>query len=190
MPWPSMAYVKPTRSRRSARLPPEAMPVNVDMSAVDPTPLNRWDGFSPTGPMLASFPTGVSGDNLPSFKNPDESLAADSPIMLLDIDTGERAPFFAEIDQNTMDPVKRDLIIRPLARLHPKSHYAVAIRNTVKAADGSDAAGLRRLRRAPRRQELRPPAVRRRSRSARRDVRRARRRRRRQEPSSCSRGTS
>ncbi len=133
MPWPSMAYYDGSH----LAIPPEAMPVNVDMNAVDPTPLNRWDGFSPTGPMLVSFPNGVSGDNLPSFKNPDESLAADSPIILLDVDTGERTPFFAEIDQNTMDPVKRDLIIRPLARLHPKSHYAVALRNTLKDLDGN-----------------------------------------------------
>lgn len=132
MPWPSMAYYDGTH----IALPPDGMPVNVDGSVVDPAVFDRWDGFSPTGPMLVAFPNGVSGDNLPSFKNPDESLAADSPIILLDIDTGERAPFFAEIDQNTMDPVKRDLIIRPLARLHEKSHYAVALRNTLKDLDG------------------------------------------------------
>ncbi len=57
--------------------------------------------------------------------------------MLLDIDTGERAPFFAETDANFSDPAQSALIIRPLARLHPKSHYAVAIRTAVKAADGS-----------------------------------------------------
>jgi hypothetical protein len=52
--------------------------------------------------------------------------------------SGERVPFFAEVDQNT-DPIeKRALIIRPLARLTPNGHYAVAIRNTVKAADGGE----------------------------------------------------
>jgi len=117
-------------------IPKEAMPVNVDMVAVDPAPLERWDGFSPTGPMLVMFPNGVAGDNLPSFKNPDESLAADSPIVLLDVDTGERTPFFAEIDQNTSEPTKRALIIRPLARLHGGAHYAVALRNTLKDLDG------------------------------------------------------
>jgi hypothetical protein len=80
----------------------------------------------------------VSNANLPSWKNPDESLAADSPIVLLDMDTGERAPLFAEVDQNTKDVNVRNLIIRPLARLQPGAHYAVAIRKTVKAADGSD----------------------------------------------------
>src|SRR5262249_712974 len=103
----------------------------------DPAPIDaRWDGFSPTGPLLAMFPDGVSSAGLPSFKTPDDSLAAGSPIVLYDLDRGERAPFFAEIDQNISDVKQRALVIRPLARLHEKTHYAVAIRNTIKDADG------------------------------------------------------
>jgi hypothetical protein len=132
LPWPSMAYFDGSH----IDIPLNAMPTNFDKVTVDPAPLDRWDGFSPTGPMLAMFPNGVSGDNLPSFKNPDESLAADSPIVLIDVDTGERTPFFAETDQNISDPAHSALIIRPLARLHPKSHYAVALRNTLKDKDG------------------------------------------------------
>ena len=72
------------------------------------------------------------------------------------------------------------LIIRPLARLHPKSHYAVAIRNTVKDADGGR---CRCRRRSPRcaTARLRPPAVEEADREVRRHVRRARRGRRRQD---------
>jgi hypothetical protein len=141
LPWPSSAYEvedATTVTGRRVQIPIEAMPKNIDDTSIDPVWLNRWDGFSPTGPMLAQFPTGVSNANLPSWKNPDESLAADSPIVLLDMDSGERTPFFAEVDQNTKDPLVRNLIIRPLARLHPGGHYAVAIRKSVKAADGSD----------------------------------------------------
>jgi hypothetical protein len=154
LPWPSMAYTKAdSTSATGFRVdaPIEAMPKNGDSIAIDPKRINRWDGFSPSGPMLAMFPKGVSADNLPTFKDPSASLAADSPIVLIDVDTGERAPFFAEIDANYgdqnlptgmanqhYDPTSSALIIRPLMRLHEKSHYAVAIRNTVKAADGSD----------------------------------------------------
>ena len=141
LPWPSMSYVKADRSTVSGYrldLPLAAMPVNAFKVAIDPTPLNaRWDGFSPTAPLLAMFPHGVSADGLPGFASPDASLAADSPIVLLDLDTGERAPFFAEVDQNEFNAVDQALIIRPLVRLHAHSHYAVAIRNTVKSADGS-----------------------------------------------------
>ena len=141
LPWPSAIYEvadSSTATGRRIAIPIEAMPKNIDGISIDPVWVNRWDGFSPTGPMLAEFPTGVSYDGLPSFKNPDQSLAADSPIVLLDMDTGERAPFFAEVDQNTADPLRRNLIIRPLARLHANAHYAVAIRKTVKAADGGE----------------------------------------------------
>ena len=135
-----MAYVKDdatsTTGNRLA-IPIDAMPTNGDGITVDPAPLNRWDGFSPTAQLLVNFPGGVSGANLPPFTDPDQSLAADAPIVLVDIDTGERAPYFAEIDQNE-PAAQADLIIRPLARLHSGGHYAVAIRNTVKAADGSD----------------------------------------------------
>jgi hypothetical protein len=140
LPWPSMAYVKTDATSATGfrlDLPLAAMPTNGDGSTLDPKGLNRWDGFSPTGPILVSFPSGISGDGLPSYKDPDQSLAADSPIILVDEATGERAPFFAEIDQNVTDPLKRNLVIRPLARLHTKARYAVGIKNTVKAADGS-----------------------------------------------------
>lgn len=139
LPWPSSTYLKEdstTETGFRVDIPLAAMPTNEDEVTIDPAPLNRYDGFSMTAPLLARFETGVSPDGLPSFKNPDESLAADSPIVLVDLDTGERAPFFAELDVNTMDVAVRNLIIRPLARLHEKAHYGVIITNKVKAADG------------------------------------------------------
>lgn len=141
LPWPSAAYLRADASTPSGfrlDLPIAAMPVNADQQPIDPAPLDaRWDGFSPTGAMLAMFPRGVSPDGLPSFKSPDDSLAPGSPIVLLDLDRGERTPLFAEVDQNVRDVNQRALVIRPLARLHDKTHYAVAIRNTVMSADGT-----------------------------------------------------
>ncbi|HEY4058223.1 MAG TPA: hypothetical protein VGM39_16535 [Kofleriaceae bacterium] len=140
LPWPSAVYLDSSTTSETGfqvNIPEKAMPVNVDGIPIAPTIANRMDGFSMTGPMLASFATGVSADGLPSYKNPDESLAADSPIIVLDLDTGERAPFFAEVDMNTTDLNARNLIIRPLMRLHEKSHYGVIITTKVKAADGS-----------------------------------------------------
>lgn len=141
LPWPSLTYETADASRASGyrlALPPGGMPKNMEMVALDPAPFNaRWDGFSPTGPLLAMFDHGVSGDGLPSFKAPEASLAATSPIVVLDLDRGERVAFFAEVDQNIRFADSRALIIRPLVRLHEKTHYAVAIRTSVKSADGS-----------------------------------------------------
>ena len=45
-------------------LPPEAMPVNIDNTAVDVAPLNRFDGFAPSAPALVVMPNGISGVGL------------------------------------------------------------------------------------------------------------------------------
>jgi hypothetical protein len=132
-------------------LPADGMATNLHQIPLDPTPINtRWDGFSPTGPLLAMFPRGVASDKLPPFSDPDASLADDSPIVVLDLDRNVRTPFFAEVDQNIIqEPENQALIIRPLVRLHERTHYAVAIRNTLKSADGSDlpvSAGFAALR--------------------------------------------
>ncbi len=141
LPWPSMIYA--TQSATSVTgfqldLPIEAMPVNVNRKTIDPVHLNRWDGFSAIGPLLAMFPTGVSSQGLPPHTDPDQSLAPTSPIVLVDMETGLRTPFFAEVDQNTGTVATRALIIRPLARLVPTHRYAVGIRNTVKSIDGGE----------------------------------------------------
>jgi pimeloyl-ACP methyl ester carboxylesterase len=142
LPWPSMAYVTADAATATGfrlDLPREAMPVNRDGIPLEPALFNRWDGFSAIGPMLAIFPAGVSADGLPPHTDPDASLAPASPIVLLDLETGARAPFFAEVDQTVQarNRTKAALIIRPLARLRPGGHYAVAIRNTVKDAGGN-----------------------------------------------------
>lgn len=141
MPWPSMIYAKTDSTSVTGfrlDLPPDAMPVNVDGIAVDPAAFNRRDGFSTLGPILAAFPTGVSPAGLPSFKNPDESLDASASVVVLDMESGERVPLFAEIDQNVMLEEARNLMIRPLARMKPGTRHAVAIRRSVKALDGGD----------------------------------------------------
>src|SRR5688572_8779881 len=130
MPWPSSVYLEQdatTGTGFRVALPPGAMPVNADDIAVDPTPRNRYDGFGPTGVILAGFPSGVDPIGLPRHANLDESLAADSPIILLNMDTRERVSFFAEVDLNTDKPERRALIIRPMERLAPGDRHLVAI---------------------------------------------------------------
>jgi hypothetical protein len=139
MPWPSSAYLVPDPSTATGfrvALPTEAMPTNVDNIVVDPEPWNRFDGFSPSGAILAGFESGVSPDGLPSHTDPAASLAADSPVVVLNMDTGDRALVFAEVDMNVSDATQRALIIRPLERLAGGARYAVGIRRSVRDADG------------------------------------------------------
>jgi hypothetical protein len=140
MPWPSMAYLEAdpdTATGYQLAVPEAAMPVNVDGVVVKPVEINRWDGFSPSGPILARFEGGVSADGLPGHADIDASLAADSPIVLLRVDTGERVPFFAEVDIGENDPAERTLIIRPLVRLAAGQRYAVGITDAVKDGAGA-----------------------------------------------------
>jgi hypothetical protein len=141
MPWPSAAYLvddATTETGLRVDLPVAAMPVNTSQIAVDPTPFNRWDGFSPSGPIVAAFPGGVGAAGLPGHRDPGASLEAGSPIVLVNMDTGDRAAFFAEVDMNSDDPAQRALIIRPVVRLAAGSRYAVGVTTAVKAPDGAD----------------------------------------------------
>jgi hypothetical protein len=139
MPWPSSIYLEEdpaTATGFRLAIPPEAMPENIDKITVDPTPWNRYDGFAPSGVILAAFPSGVSPDGLPSHSDLDASLAPGSPTILLDMESGERVVHFAEVDMNTDRPHLRSLIIRPQQRMRPGTRHLVAVRRSVRAPDG------------------------------------------------------
>ncbi len=140
MPWPSSAYLTEadTPTGYQVDIPMDAMPINFEGSVLDPAPFNRFDGFAPSGAIVAAFPNGVSAEGLPPHRNPAASLEPDSPTVVINMETGERLLHFAEVDMNTIYPEERVLIIRPLIRMEPSTRYVVAIRNTVKDADGQD----------------------------------------------------
>jgi len=140
MPWPSSAYLTAdttTETGYRVDLPAAALPVNADNIPIEADVFNAYDGFSVAGPLLVDFPTGVSADGLPSQKTIDASMEPNAPIVVVNMDTGERLPYFAEPDMNAAVPEERALIIRPMVRMASATRYAVGIRNTVKAADGS-----------------------------------------------------
>ena len=140
-PWPSAIYLEADSSTVTGfrlALPQAAMPINTNDVAVSTDFYNTWDGFSPSGPIIATFPAGVSADGLPGHDDMAASLEADSPIVLVDMDRGERAAFFAEVDMNPTHDHERALVIRPVVRLQPATRYAVGIRTSVKAADGGE----------------------------------------------------
>lgn len=118
-PWPSSVYLDPADTPTGYRvaLPVEAMPVNYEDVSIDPAAYNRYDGFAPSGHMVALFPAGVSSEGLPPHTDPGASLAADSATVVINMDSGERLLHFAEIDMNAVFPEDRALIIRPLVRM-------------------------------------------------------------------------
>lgn len=140
LPYPSSVFTRddatsPTGLR--VDLTAALFPVNVDGTTFDPVRLNRKDGFSPATQIVAFFPDRLDGASLPPLKNPDASTAKGSATVLLDMETGEPVPHFAEVDaQATKEDDRQSLLIRPMQRLENGRRYAVAITKTLKTLEG------------------------------------------------------
>jgi hypothetical protein len=137
-PFPSNVFTEADPSTATGRrlaLSPEVMPVSYYGVPIDPEPWNARDGFSP-GLGLTTFLPGATVDGLPRPSSIARSLEADCPTIVLDTETGERVPHWAELDMSTDDEVLRTFIIRPVVRLESGRRYVVAIRG-VRDADGA-----------------------------------------------------
>lgn len=142
VPWPSAVYESTDASTATGfrvDYPAGALPVNIDGIAVEPSIYAKHDGFSSAAPIMVAFDVGVDGANLVHFTNIGDSLLASSPTVMIDLDTGELVPHFAELDVRAVDtPEDQALFIRSDKLLARKGHYAVAIKKTLKAKDGKD----------------------------------------------------
>ncbi len=109
-------------------LGPTTLPLTKRGYQPDPYAWNRLDGWSPLTPLLARFPN-LDVSTLPGHTNIEASLASDSPLILVDLDTGERRPVWAELDVSGERLVGAEsLMIRQVAPLANGHHYAVALR--------------------------------------------------------------
>jgi hypothetical protein len=138
LPFPNDAFTvadATTDTDRRVDLAAASMPANVRGVHVDPTEWNRNDGFSPGSAILAFVPgldptrTGIA-----PITDIARSLDADQPVVLLDADTGERHPFFAELDAQADPAQGAVLVIRPARNLTEGHRYVVGLRDML---DGS-----------------------------------------------------
>jgi len=150
LPFPNDRFTRPdSRTDTGRRIDFQLleMPRTLGVLPIDPTEWNRNDGFSP-GSMLLTFVPGldlhqtwgtqgmtgprVGGPNDPRDHVADigRYAAADAPILLIDAVSGERWPFWSELDMNAATPAdQRLLIVRPAVNLHEGHRYLVALRN-------------------------------------------------------------
>lgn len=140
LPWPSSRYLvddAATATGRRIEIPIEAMPANQYRDRVDPAMLERFDGFSPMTSMMTLFLGQLDASSLPDAEHVAASLDMASPTVVLDAETGERVPHFAEIDQWPLTrPARASFYIRPAQRLKENHRYVVAIRD-LSLTDGS-----------------------------------------------------
>jgi hypothetical protein len=180
LPFPNDFFTTPADTETGLRinLSADAMPRNGsevteggEGKPVDPTEWNRNDGWSP-GAMVMTFVPDIdlhqtwgTADRAHSEVGPGEhgyfdyrdqltdiglSTAADSPMVILDADTGERFPFWSELDTHPnamddpatpIDETDRVLILRPARNFDEGHRYIVAMRNLKNATGATIPAG-------------------------------------------------
>lgn len=135
LPFPSDRFTVPaddTDTGLRVALPEEGMPANADGVVMDPTEWNRNDGWSP-GTALLVHTDGLdpAASGLPPITDVPASLAADSPVVVVDTVTGERHPVWAELDAAADAPDEELLFIRPGTNFLEGHRYVVGLRGLV-----------------------------------------------------------
>ena len=131
-----------TNTGRRVNFAAASMPANKDGVHIDPTEWNRNDGFSPGSAVLAFVPNlDLVKTGAAPITDIGRSLDPNQPIVLLDADTGQRWPFFAELDAQADPPATQMLIVRPARNLTEGHHYVVALRNLRDGAASPIGAG-------------------------------------------------
>jgi len=141
LPFPNdyfTTYAADTPTKTRVDFKADTLPANVGGTHIDPTELNRNDGFSPGSAIAVLIPgvdLGASG--AAPITDMAGSLDAESPIVIIDAATGERRAHWAELDASAPDDAHRLLFVRPTENLEEGHRYVVALRNLV---DGGGAA--------------------------------------------------
>ena len=135
-PWPNDFFTRGDDSTDTGRrldIDRLAMPRNVAGVPIDPTDMNRADGFSP-GNLIVTHVPGM--DNQAAFDQTGPVTVDDigryaddkAPVVVIDADTLERHPIWAEMDVNAASDEDRNLIIRPAVNFKEGHRYIVALR--------------------------------------------------------------
>lgn len=133
-PFPSNVYLtndESTDTHKRVEFGPTTLPKN--QGGVQSTPDNfRFsDGFSPGVAPMTHLP-GATVTGLPTPLDIPRSLEPDSPTVMINAETGERVPHFAELDMTRgVTDDQRAFMIRPVVRPADATRYIVAIRNVV-----------------------------------------------------------
>lgn len=138
LPWPNDFFTAEDSSTDTGRrlsLGATTLPMNVDDVQLNPQHWNELDGFSTTGSLLFYF-EGLDGSGLVNHQDLDASLAEDATIVVLNAQTGERVPYFAELDATAEVDRERLVIVHPAVPLEHATRYIVGVRG-LSRTDGS-----------------------------------------------------
>ncbi len=149
-PWPNDYFTVADPSTDTGRrldFDQTSMPANKIGQRIEVDDYLRADGYSPGNMIVVKVPqvqTQAAFDN--SGIVPVNNLRAydddNQPVVVINAETGERHPVWAEVDANPLlagksgDPANSNLIIRPARNFDEGARYIVALRN-LKDAQGN-----------------------------------------------------
>ena len=144
-PWPNDLFTKRDKGSATGRrldLKLASMPRNKTGTPINPSDMNRADGFSPGSMLLTKVPgldslPAAQRSGLPPIGDLSRSFAKRSPVVVINARTLRRHLIWAEIDSNPQRPRDRVLIIRPGKNFKEGERYIVALRN-LKRANGKE----------------------------------------------------
>ena len=142
-PWPNDYFTRSasTSTGRRLNLNAASMPANINGNRMSPTDYNRADGFSPGQLIVTNVPglnnaTALAKTNPVDITDLSAYTDANTPIVVINADTGQRHPIWAEIDTRTTGS-KVNMEIRPSVNFEEGGHYIVAMRNLKNAGGGT-----------------------------------------------------
>ena len=135
LPFPNNYFTVPsgaTDTGRRVDLDRAALPANTAGVHIDPAELNRNDGFSPGSALVVQLPgVDLAASGAAPVTDLARSLDEDAPIVIMDLATGERHPYWAETDSGAPDDAHRLTFIRPARNFEEGHSYVVALRGLV-----------------------------------------------------------
>ncbi len=114
-----------------------ASPANKDGRRIDTTEQNRNDGFSPGQQLLAYLPdVDLVASGAAPITNKALSVSQDTPVVIINAETGELHPHWVEYDEQASSDADRLLMVLPARNFDEGGRYLVAIRNLVDTSGG------------------------------------------------------
>jgi hypothetical protein len=127
-----------TATGRRVDMPVADMGRNIHGVPIDPTAWNLNDGFSPGSPIILHVQgLDLGQSRVAPITDIGASLDGNAPIVLLDVTTGKRVPYWAELDANDTSTNEQALLIHPAVDFGDGDHIVVAMRDLKDSAGHS-----------------------------------------------------
>ena len=143
-PWPNNQFAKKDKSTPTGlrlNLLRSSMPANTKGVKIDPTDMNRADGFSPGSYVSVRVPgldtpAAFTASKLVPLTDMAQYAAKSAPAVIIDAATGQRQLIWAELDAQAGTAANTNLLIRPGKNFLEGHRYIVALRS-LKSASGA-----------------------------------------------------